>query len=382
MVSYASLYVYNNQTAGNNHSTIVNQIYGTASTNKVVYSLGVGNTNTLSGWSIYRTGDVNTLKFNDKWDATGNDRLTIDASGNTTIAGNLTVSGATANIATANTGSTINIGTGTANNTVNIATNASGTHSIGIGNTNSTTTINGAFRPNLSGVLIGAGTSANATAQAQLSVANGGTGLSSCTSGQVLFGNSTTALSSSSSLIWDNTNIRLNITGSGETTPTGYTVNIGGNLGVSKDISAFASDVRLKNITSKINAPLKIINNISGFYYKFNEIAQEYNLDPDNKLHVGVSAQDVQSVLPEIVELAPFDTSNLPSGEKVSRSGQNYLTIKYDKLTPVLIEGVKELENRIENQNNIIKTQNTVIADLKDSIEYLKNEISLLKQSS
>ena len=71
VVSNASLYVYNNQAVADNHSTIVNQIYGTASTNKVVYSLAVGNTLTsLSGWSIYRTGDVNDLRFNRTWDAT------------------------------------------------------------------------------------------------------------------------------------------------------------------------------------------------------------------------------------------------------------------------------------------------------------------------
>jgi alpha-tubulin suppressor-like RCC1 family protein len=82
VVSNTSLYVYNNQTVTNNHSTIVNQIYGTAVTNKVVYSLAVGNTSTLTGWSIYRYGDNNHLRFNNTWDATAgtnnvNDKMVI-----------------------------------------------------------------------------------------------------------------------------------------------------------------------------------------------------------------------------------------------------------------------------------------------------------------
>jgi hypothetical protein len=286
IVSNASLYVYNSDSTASttNHSTIVNQIFGTSATNKVVYSLGVGTTATLTGWSIYRTGNSNDIRFNNTWDATAgtnnaNDKLVILNSGN-----------------------------------------------VGIGKTDPGHTLH---------------------VQGTLNVTN-----------------------------------TVSITGTTETALTGYTVNIGGTLGVSKDISAFASDIRLKNVISKINNPLNIVNKLSGFYYKFNEIAQEYNLDPDNKTHVGVSAQDVQSVLPEIVEMAPFDSSNLPCGERVSRSGQNYLTIKYDKLTPVLIEAVKELQNQIETQNNIINNQNTIITEMKDSIEYLKKEIDTLKQLS
>ena len=438
VVSNASLYVYNNQAVADNHSTIVNQIYGTASTNKVVYSLAVGNTSTLTGWSIYRTGDVNTLKFNDKWDATGNDRLTINANGNTTIAGTLTVNGTSASIATTNNASTVNIASGTAGNTIsigsasgtnantvriaqsnaahiisigstdtgasgntiNIATGGTGSHSINIGNAKSTTTIKG-------GSLIVIQNSQNGGTGRGIYMWNandsawgiymGQSGDSKSLSGGIACSGAGFESNAIRFRAYDGTNDGFIFENSAEkclmsirasdglthvlgnvgigTTNTSYTLHVIGNIGATLDISAFASDIRLKNITNKINNPLNIINNISGFYYKFNEIAQEHNLDPDNKLHVGVSAQDVQSVLPEIVELAPFDTSNLPSGEKVSRSGQNYLTIKYDKLTPVLIEGVKELHNQIE-------TQNSIISQLKDSIEYLKNEISLLKQSS
>jgi hypothetical protein len=50
-----------------------------------------------------------------------------------------------------------------------------------------------------------------------ISIANGGTGLTSLTSGQIPFGNGTSALGASSNLFWDNTNSRLGV---GTNTPT------------------------------------------------------------------------------------------------------------------------------------------------------------------
>ena len=61
-------------------------------------------------------------------------------------------------------------------------------------------------------------------------------------------------------------------------------------------------------------------------------------------------AQDIQKVLPEAVTLAPFDT-NHTTGE--SLSGENYLTVYYEKLIPLLVEGIKELKS----QNDSLQSQ-------------------------
>ena len=60
---------------------------------------------------------------------------------------------------------------------------------------------------------------------------------------------------------------------------------------------------------------------------------------------MGVSAQSVKKVLPEIVDLAPFDLNDETNG---SKSGEDYMTIDYAKLTPLLIEAIKELKAEIK----------------------------------
>ena len=63
-----------------------------------------------------------------------------------------------------------------------------------------------------------------------------------------------------------------------------------------------------------------------------------------DKDYVGVYAQDVEKVQPEAVDLAPFDND----GEDNSISGENYLTVQYEKLVPLLVESIKELKAEIE----------------------------------
>jgi hypothetical protein len=48
--------------------------------------------------------------------------------------------------------------------------------------------------------------------------------------------------------------------------------------------------------------------------------------------------------MPQAVAAAPFDTDS----EGQSISGNNYLTVRYERLVPLLIEAVKELEKRVQ----------------------------------
>ena len=113
----------------------------------------------------------------------------------------------------------------------------------------------------------------------------------------------------------------------------GITFNGGSNsLSVSGDITAFASDMRLKTNIEKIQGAVAKVCKLSGFTYEFNETGRDLKLPAGKQL--GVSAQQVQEIFPEAVAVRPID---------------EYLTVKYEKLVPVLIEAIKELKEEIES---------------------------------
>jgi hypothetical protein len=133
-----------------------------------------------------------------------------------------------------------------------------------------------------------------------------------------------------------------------EATATGVAVR--GSVGVTGSVLSSYSDMRLKQIVSKIEDPIEKIMQISAFKYTPNDLALTYTAqnNSSNIVNIGISAQDVQTVLPEIVSLAPFDRHTLESGEIISKSGQNYLTVSYQNMVPLLIECIKELNQEID----------------------------------
>jgi hypothetical protein len=121
-----------------------------------------------------------------------------------------------------------------------------------------------------------------------------------------------------------------------------------GPIASTGNIYAFYSDERLKNKISNIPNALDKIQKLNGFYYTNNDLAKSFGYD-DEKIQIGVSAQEVKEIFPEIVSLAPFDSKFNPETRGfISNSGEDYLTIDYSKLVPVLIEAIKELKAEIE----------------------------------
>lgn len=104
----------------------------------------------------------------------------------------------------------------------------------------------------------------------------------------------------------------------------------------------------MKNIVSNIENPVDKILNINCFKYTANETANYFNIH-SKKTQIGVSAQDVQKVFPELVSLAPFDSIISDTGENISKSSSNFLTVSYERLVPILIECIKELKLEINH---------------------------------
>jgi hypothetical protein len=117
---------------------------------------------------------------------------------------------------------------------------------------------------------------------------------------------------------------------------TSYNLQVTGTIGATADITAFTSDERLKTKTGGITNALDKVCTLDTFTYTHNDLARSFGFT-DNRQYVGISAQQVRKVQPEVVRMAPFDAD----GEK-SKSGQDYMTVQYERLVPLLIEALKE----------------------------------------
>ena len=120
-------------------------------------------------------------------------------------------------------------------------------------------------------------------------------------------------------------------------------LHVVGNIIATGSVTAFASDQRLKANVSRIDSPLLRLSKLKGVFYDFNELAGQYGLAGH---HVGVIAQDVEAALPEAVRPAPFDVDHAGG----SKTGMAYKTVQYDKLVPLLVEAVLELQSRLETR--------------------------------
>lgn len=115
-----------------------------------------------------------------------------------------------------------------------------------------------------------------------------------------------------------------------------------GEIRATNAITAFYSDRRLKTEIGRIENALDRIDQLTGVLYTQNALAESFGYN-NYDVQVGLYAQDVQIVQPEAVKPAPFDIAEDGS----SKSGENYLTVQYEKLVPLLVEAIKELRMEI-----------------------------------
>jgi hypothetical protein len=105
-----------------------------------------------------------------------------------------------------------------------------------------------------------------------------------------------------------------------------------GRIDAANDIVAFStSDIRLKENIVPIPNAIEKIRKISGNTYDWKAELKDVHGYEGND--VGVIAQEVEEVLPQLVQ----DRDN------------GYKAVKYDKLVALLIEGIKEQQQHIDN---------------------------------
>ena len=105
------------------------------------------------------------------------------------------------------------------------------------------------------------------------------------------------------------------------------------------DFSA-TSDGKFKTILGSIEDSLQKVLMMRGVRYNWNDLAFKSGIKDDRE-QVGVIAQEIAKILPHAVE-----QTNL------------HLSVKYDKLIPVLIEAIKELNQTVVQLQKQISNKN------------------------
>lgn len=115
--------------------------------------------------------------------------------------------------------------------------------------------------------------------------------------------------------------------------PWSWYVDPGGNMVAGGNVTAY-SDPRLKENIRPIESATEKVKLLNGVYFTWKDIA--HVACKAGKLDIGVLANEVEEVFPEIV------------ADSIEIEGVRYKTVAYDKLVPVLIEAIKELSARID----------------------------------
>jgi hypothetical protein len=244
-----------------------------------------------------------------------------------------TVSGAGGSVTAINAS---NISTGTLDNARTTAASANGASTIiardasgnFTANVATLTTVTGAGSgiTGLNGTAITTGTVANARTTA--ASANGAsTIVARDASGNFAAGTITATLTGTASVLVTGNSYQVGSLGVG-TAASGTT----GEIRATNNITAYYSDERLKTKIGNIENALDKVCQIETMLYHANETAVALGYDASIQ-EVGVTAQSVQKVQPEIVVPAPID--------------DKYLTVRYERLVPLLIEAIKELEAQV-----------------------------------
>jgi hypothetical protein len=298
------------------------------------------NADTLDGYDTATAATANTVVVRN---ADGN------ITGNFFIGNGSQLTGISASVSFPLANGTSNINIPTSSGNINLS--AAGAANVLIV-TGTGVNVTGTF--NATGVITGNGSGLTALNAGNIStgtlvVGRGGLGITTTpTNGQIPIGNGTTYVAAA---ITGTTN-QITVTNGAGTitlaTPQSINTNsdvqfnslgvgtagsaTAGEIRATNNITAYYSDDRLKTRIGIIEEALDKIKQLNGFYYTASELAE--SLGYTKKREVGLSAQEVQKVLPEVVTTAPID--------------DKYLTIWYEKVIPLLVEGIKELAVEVD----------------------------------
>jgi Chaperone of endosialidase len=162
-----------------------------------------------------------------------------------------------------------------------------------------------------------------------------GSGAYNSTTGVITIPTNTNQLTNGAGFItgYSETDTLASVTARGATTSAALStgaLTVNGAITATGEVTAYYSDGNLKKDIIEIPNPIEKVLSLRGVTFRPNETALSLGI-PD-KEEVGVIAQEVEAVLPQLVTDSAY---------------HGYKTVKYDKLTALLIEAVKQQQDQI-----------------------------------
>ncbi|MDA9628164.1 tail fiber domain-containing protein, partial [Flavobacteriaceae bacterium] len=213
------------------------------------------------------------------------------------------------------------------------STTASGSTSIAMGSNSTASGTNSAAM----------GSNSTASDYGSLVIGQYNSSGSSVTNSATAFNTANTAFVIGNGTNGSNQSDAFKVLFSGETT-IGSDLEVKGNVLVS-------SDARLKANIVSLGSTLAKLLLIDG---------KRYTMKKDGKQNIGVLAQDIQKVFPELV----------------STDDRDMLAVNYQGLVPVLINGLKEQDAKMKEQDAKMKEQDAKMKEQQKRLERLEAIIS------
>jgi hypothetical protein len=115
-----------------------------------------------------------------------------------------------------------------------------------------------------------------------------------------------------------------------------------GNIFARGNVTAYASDARLKTNIQPIERPLEKLMKLRGVEFDWIDgIEETHGFKPKCKHETGVIAQEVEQVIPDAISPAPFNNE--------------YKTVEHTKIISLLIESVRSQQETIESLSKRIE---------------------------
>jgi hypothetical protein len=130
-------------------------------------------------------------------------------------------------------------------------------------------------------------------------------------------------------------------------------VGVAGSINAGGNVVAGASDARLKINVVPISGALSKLAQISGVEYNWASHVAALGFKPSDDFEQGLLAQEVQKVIPNAVKPAPFNN--------------NYLTVQYERVVPLLVSALNEeralretLEGELAELKELLKQKGVI----------------------